>query len=571
MRLLNMGASRIGTRMRVYLLGGMIPLLVVAGLILRQMTASSITRAYESETEQIASFVLNTIEQEQRQLAHYLQFVAENPTFESAFELAATLGDTNLLQQTTQASARSLELGDIAIFNSDSALLLRSRPGAAPASTAETELARRAMQQKEPLQAIICTDNHASMVAIAGIKAGGAIKLELDLDAAFLKRMKTLSGAEVSIFHGPKIVASSLDDASTVLLPDDARPALERSRQTVCRLVDASGGRRFVAIRPLAGFDSHDALQSLMLVSTDATAYQSAVTRMTTALVVCFGALLAVVGIIAYFVARSIAKPLERAIGKLSSSSQQVCSASEQVAGSSKEMASGSSRQAAALEQTSSALEEMNSMTRRNADSADHARQLAAEAKGAADRGNAAVGKMGTAIAEIQRSAAQTAEIIKVINDIAFQTNLLALNAAVEAARAGDAGKGFAVVAQEVRSLALRSAEAAQKTASLIESSVQSTENGVKLSQEVEQELGGITGAAGKVNSIIDEIATACREQAQGIAQVGKAVSEVDQVTQSSAQFAEQSASASSSLAREAQQMDQVLQQLTQLVGGTRS
>src|SRR6185295_18888337 len=147
------------------------------------------------------------------------------------------------------------------------------------------------------------------------------------------------------------------------------------------------------------------------------------------------------------------------------------------------------------LEETTSALEEMASMTRKNAETAQQAAGLAGETKSAADRGNQAMHKMGTAIAEIQKSATETAKIIKVIDEIAFQTNLLALNAAVEAARAGEAGTGFAVVAEEVRNLAMRSAEAAKNTSAMIEESVSNARNGVALSQDVAKSLGEITSS----------------------------------------------------------------------------
>jgi methyl-accepting chemotaxis protein len=271
---------------------------------------------------------------------------------------------------------------------------------------------------------------------------------------------------------------------------------------------------------------------------------------------------------VGFVIIRGTNRVLTRMASSLGEGSSQVASASTQVSSSSQSLAQGASEQAAALEETTSALEEMSSMTRKNAETAQQAATLAGEAKTSADRGNQAMGKMGAAIQEIQKSATETAKIIKVIDEIAFQTNLLALNAAVEAARAGEAGKGFAVVAEEVRNLAMRSAEAAKNTSALIEGSVQSSRNGVAICEEVAKSLDEITQASGKVNGLIGEIAAASREQAQGIEQVNTAVAQMDKVTQSNAASAEESASAAEEMSSQAVQLNSVVNELVALVGG---
>ncbi len=272
---------------------------------------------------------------------------------------------------------------------------------------------------------------------------------------------------------------------------------------------------------------------------------------------------------IAYLTIRSINTVLKQIASSLSTGSEQVASASSQVSSSSQSLAQGASEQAASLEETSSALEEMSSMTKKNAESAQQAAGLAGEAKGAADKGNTEMDRMGKAIAEIEKSATETAKIIKVIDEIAFQTNLLALNAAVEAARAGEAGKGFAVVAEEVRNLAMRSAEAAKNTAAMIEESVKNAKNGVHIASEVGKTLADITGSNEKVNALISEIAAASSEQAQGIGQVNTAVTQMDKVTQSNAAAAEESASASEELSSQAMELNGVVAALMELVTGT--
>jgi methyl-accepting chemotaxis protein len=271
--------------------------------------------------------------------------------------------------------------------------------------------------------------------------------------------------------------------------------------------------------------------------------------------------------VVSAIIVRSVSKGLRRIAAGLAEGSSQVASASTQVSGASQSLAQGANEQAAAIEETTASLEEMSSMTRRNADTARQAAALATETTAAAAKGDRAMGKMTQAINDIQKSAGETARIIKVIDEIAFQTNLLALNAAVEAARAGEAGKGFAVVAEEVRNLAMRSAEAARNTAGMIEESVGNAKTGVTIGAEVAATLQEITGATVKVNTLVGEIAAACGEQAQGISQVNTAVGQMDKVTQANAANAEESAAAAEELSGQAEQLRDMVRDLLALVG----
>jgi len=206
-------------------------------------------------------------------------------------------------------------------------------------------------------------------------------------------------------------------------------------------------------------------------------------------------------------------------------------------------------------------------MTDKNSVSAQQANQLAGDAKLSADKGNGAMGQMNNAIHDIQKSANETAKIVKVIDEIAFQTNLLAWNAAVEAARAGEAGKGFAVVAEEVRNLAMRSAEAAKNTATMIEESIKNSQNGVNIVTSVAKTLEEISDTNGKVNQLVGEISLASLEQAQGIKQINQAVTQMDKVTQQNAANAEESASASEELNAQAEQLNLMVDELVQVIG----
>jgi methyl-accepting chemotaxis protein len=287
-----------------------------------------------------------------------------------------------------------------------------------------------------------------------------------------------------------------------------------------------------------------------------------------TGLYVGYGIAVATAAALATTIVRSTNTALQRISSMLSAGAEQSASASAQVAAASQSLAQGASEQAASLEETGSSLTEMSSMTRRTAETAQEASRLATEAESTAKVGNTSMQRMTAAIEEIQKSANETAKIIKVIDEIAFQTNLLALNAAVEAARAGEAGKGFAVVAEEVRNLAMRSAEAAKNTSGMIEGSVQAARNGVDISGEVSKSLEAIGASASKVNALVAEIASAAREQSGGIGQINQAVSLMDKVTQQNAANAEESAAASEELASQAEQQRACVSDLQTLVGG---
>jgi methyl-accepting chemotaxis protein len=206
--------------------------------------------------------------------------------------------------------------------------------------------------------------------------------------------------------------------------------------------------------------------------------------------------------------------------------------ANSQILASAQSLAEGANNQASSLEEVSATLEEISTMTKHNADNSNQAKMLSTEARAAANVGDADMKKMAEAIQDIKQSSDNTAKIVKSIDDIAFQTNLLALNAAVEAARAGEAGKGFAVVAEEVRNLAMRSAEAAKNTANMIEESVKNADEGVKITEEVAKSLNQIVDRIVKVGDLINDVASASTEQAQGVEQVNSAVAQMSQTTQ---------------------------------------
>jgi CHASE3 domain sensor protein len=266
--------------------------------------------------------------------------------------------------------------------------------------------------------------------------------------------------------------------------------------------------------------------------------------------------------------ALSINGALKRIIAKLSDGAEQVASASAQVSSSSQALASGASEQAAGIEETSSSLEEMSSMTHRNSENANQADQVMKEAKGVVERADESMRELATSMKNISHASQETSKIVKTIDEIAFQTNLLALNAAVEAARAGEAGAGFAVVADEVRNLAMRAADAAKNTSTLIEGTVKQINDGGDLVERASSAFNDVAASAAKVADLISEIASASGEQSQGIVQISTAVNEMDKVTQQNAANAEESASASEELSAQAESMKSVVTELVQMVGG---
>jgi hypothetical protein len=283
------------------------------------------------------------------------------------------------------------------------------------------------------------------------------------------------------------------------------------------------------------------------------------------------GCSLAVFLMFSYFIVMGIIRPLNRVIEGLSDSAQKVSVASGQVATASQQQANGSSRQAAAVEETSATLEEMSAMTRQNASNATQANEIVKSNAEVVNKANVSMGTLATSMQDILNASEETQKIVKTIDEIAFQTNLLALNAAVEAARAGEAGAGFAVVADEVRNLAMRAAEAAKNTADLIDGTTKKIKYGAEIVTKTNSDFQQVADGSRKAVDLVNEIAAASEEQAQGVEQVSKAVSDMDQVVQKNAANADASAAASDDLKAEAEDMNGFVEELITMVGSSNS
>jgi methyl-accepting chemotaxis protein len=277
---------------------------------------------------------------------------------------------------------------------------------------------------------------------------------------------------------------------------------------------------------------------------------------------------LVLMGVLAFLIRLLVIRPVAGISEALAESAEQVASTSAQIASAGQSLAEAASEQAAGVEETSASLEEIAAMTMHNSTNSQEAKLLSDETWSAISRADASMGGVMTSMQEISKASEETAKIIKTIDEIAFQTNLLALNAAVEAARAGEAGAGFAVVADEVRNLAIRAAEAAGSTATMIEGTVSKVKDGHELVRKTGEDFQAVGSGSKKVVELVGEIAAASREQSEGIKQINSAIQEMDKSTQQNATSAEEAASASEELSAQAMRMKVFVGQLETLITG---
>ncbi len=250
---------------------------------------------------------------------------------------------------------------------------------------------------------------------------------------------------------------------------------------------------------------------------------------------------------------------LARVVSTVREGSESVSTASAEIASGNQDLSARTESQASALEETAASMEELSSTVKQNADNAKQANQLAQNASTVAVKGGEVVAQVVDTMKGINDSSKKIADIISVIDGIAFQTNILALNAAVEAARAGEQGRGFAVVASEVRSLAGRSADAAKEIKTLITDSVGRVEQGTALVDQAGATMSEVVASIRRVTDIMGEISAASTEQSTGVAQVGEAVMQMDQATQQNAALVEEMAAAAGSLKSQAQELVQAV------------
>lgn len=390
---------------------------------------------------------------------------------------------------------------------------------------------------------------------------------------SFVDEMKKRFGVECTIFQGDERVSTTIEKDGKRLTgtkmdnPKVIETVLKNGRKYLD--LNVIGGKLYdTAYWPIVGADGK--IGGMLFIGNDRDSIEAAAETVIIAVlitVLVIGSLMFIAG---YLLARSIVKPMLKSMVVLDEGVSEASNVADQISTSSRQLAEGTSEQAAAIEQTSSSLEEMSSMTRQNAENASQADQLMVKTKESVNRSSQMMDRLTTSMGEITRASEETSKIIKTIDEIAFQTNLLALNAAVEAARAGEAGAGFAVVAEEVRNLAMRAAEAAKNTASLIEGTVQKINDGSELVGQTESEFREVALNVAKSSELVGEISAASLEQAQGIEQMNKAISEMDKVVQKNAANAEESAAAAEEMNAQANQIQELVMQLEKLISGGR-
>jgi hypothetical protein len=377
-------------------------------------------------------------------------------------------------------------------------------------------------------------------------KQFGVVLASAPVGETFAQRVSEYTGTHVNFFLGSDLSVGNLkgytklDGEALAVRPNTGKAGIDQKSGLIREF--SSAGQPFIeGLFPLSGDGAQLGTVSILLSQKE---FKKNVRQMLFWLFVIAVACLALVTPFTSFFANSIAKPIHHAIQGLTEGADNISSAAHQVSNSSQSLAESSSEQAASIEETASSLEVMSNMTKQNANHATEARAMMIETKQIVEKVDNHMNDMSAAIEEITKTSEETSKIVKTIDEIAFQTNLLALNAAVEAARAGEAGAGFAVVADEVRNLAMRAADAARNTATLIESTIQAVGNGNELTRLTRDAFADNIEIASKISQLVDEISESSQEQAQGIEQVNNVIAQMDEVSQRNAANSEESAAA---------------------------
>ncbi len=565
----------------VSLTGKIIGLIIVTVLIVGGATFGSayyfVSKGYDEQAEKEIAMTSQMIQVNFNDLKEKVKGSAVSFAGRPDVVAAVEKKDTAYLQKVGKTLMANEALGFVTIADKDGNVIARGHSDKTGDNVTNQSNVKKALAGETSVGVESGTVVKLSLRAGAPVKVDGRVVgtvapgIDLPKENIFVDNIKKGFGVECTIFDQDERVSTTLqrDGKRIIGTKMDNPKVIEtvlRNGQTFLNRNKIQGVDYDTAYWPIIGADGKNA--GMFFIGKDRTAIVKSLRSLVWAIlisVLTVGLLMTGAG---WYLARSTVRPVFRTADYLNQTAAEVTAAANQVSSASQSLAEGASEQASSLEETSSSLEEMASMTNQNANNANQAKSMMKETREIVTKVDKQMNEMAGAIAEITRTSEETGKIIKTIDEIAFQTNLLALNAAVEAARAGEAGAGFAVVADEVRNLALRAAEAARNTNSLIDNTIKAVKQGNDLTQATREAFRENVTNAAKVGQLIDEIAAASGEQAQGIGQINKAVLEMDKVTQQNAANAEESASASEELTAQAEQMKGYVGDLLAAVGG---
>jgi len=387
------------------------------------------------------------------------------------------------------------------------------------------------------------------------------------LGTPFVERISGLTGVEVNLFSGSKMSSGTLASYGETRIQgfEKRLPQWELEQQkALLHRVDLEAGAYYQGAFPLYGRGEFVGVLAFLQPTEVSAAGTWQMIRLLG--LVYLGCFLLIVPL-GLWGSNHLTRPISGIIRTLTRTAHRVSGASDMVATTSFQLSEGAGEQASALEETSASLEQMAASTRQNADSANEADGLMRESNRIVGLATTSMEELTASMKGISQASDETSKIIKTIDEIAFQTNLLALNAAVEAARAGEAGAGFAVVADEVRNLAMRAAEAAKNTEELIQKTVEKVRAGSEIVDRTANAFSDLSQNSAKGGEIVSGIAESSSEQARGVEQINRAVSDMDGVVQKNTLNAGESASAAEELKRQARRMNEIVEALVALVG----